>query len=75
MNVLYMTERCPWCHKAADWFEENNISIEKKFVDSDSEAQKEFLSLNVGVGVPVVTINDTPMVGYDPSSWKSALGL
>jgi len=71
--LLFRTERCPWCHKAAEYFKEHHIEFKEIFVDKDQKAAHEMIKKSGQMGVPVIDIDGTIIVGYDVESIKKAL--
>ena len=73
--TVYSTPSCPWCHKATDFLKENNIKFEGKDVSSDEAARKEMTEKSGQMGVPVLDIDGTIIVGFDVVAIKKALNL
>ncbi len=59
MFDLFISETCPYCQKVIDYFEENNISYNKKYV---SEPDNLNMLLKLG-GVAQVPFLDDPQKG------------
>ena len=72
---IYTTQTCPWCKKTKEFLKENNIEYEEIDVTSNKDAQKEMIEKSGQMGVPVLDINGTIIVGYDPDKIKKALGM
>jgi glutaredoxin 3 len=73
--IVYSTEACPWCHKAKDFLKENNIEFEDKNVAEDEAAKNEMTEKSGQMGVPVIDIDGTIIVGFDQEAIKKALNL
>jgi len=73
--TVYSTPVCPWCHKAKDFLKENNIEFEDKDVSSDEAAKNEMTEKSGQMGVPVLDIDGTIIVGFDVEAIKKALNL
>lgn len=73
--VLYGTKTCPWCDKAEAFLKENNVKFEKKNVGEDSAARSEMLDKSGQLGVPVIDVEGTIIVGFDREKLKKSLGL
>lgn len=73
--TVYATHTCGFCHALTDWLNDNKIDHEVKMVDSDMEAQKEFLERINGnfQGVPVTFIKDKMILGFDRNAIKMIL--
>lgn len=76
VNVtVYSTPTCPWCVKAKDFLKENKIEFEDKDVSSDEEARNAMIEKSGQMGVPVLDIDGTVIVGFDQEGIKKALKL
>jgi glutaredoxin-like YruB-family protein len=73
--TIYSTPTCHFCHIAKDFFTANNIAYTEYNVASDIEKRKEMLSKSGQMGVPVITIDDELIVGFDKPKISKALGL
>lgn len=73
--TVYSTPTCPWCHKAKDFLKANNIEFEDKDVSSDEAARNEMQEKSGQLGVPVLDIDGTIIVGFDQEAIKKALNL
>ena len=73
--IVYSTEACPWCRVAKDFLKENNIEFESKDVAEDEAARNELLEKSGRMGVPVLDIDGTIIVGFDQEAIEKALGL
>lgn len=73
--IVYSTEQCPWCTVAKDFLKENNIEFETKDIATDEVARNEILEKTGRMGVPVLDIDGTVIVGFDQEAIKKALDL
>ena len=73
--TIYSTPNCPYCHKAKDFLKENNITFKDIDVSTDKKAAAEMVEKSGQMGVPVIDINGTIIVGYDLPKIKKALGM
>ena len=73
--TVYSTPVCPWCHKAKDFLKANNIEFEDKDVSTDDAARNEMQEKSGQLGVPVLDIDGTVIVGFDQEAIKKALNL
>lgn len=74
-TIVYSTETCPWCHVAKDFLKDNNIEFEAKDVAKDESARAELIEKTGQLGVPVLDIDGTVIVGFDKAAIKKALDL
>ena len=72
---IYSTPTCPFCMKAKEFFKENNIEFENIDVAGNQEAANEMIEKSGQMGVPVIDIGGTIIVGFDQPKVKTALGM
>lgn len=72
---VYSTPTCPYCFMAKDFLKENNIPFEDINVAEDHDAAHEMVEKSGQMGVPVIDINGTIIVGFDREGIKKALGI
>lgn len=72
---VYSTSTWPWCVKVKDYLKEKNVDFEDVNVGVDREAAMEMVSKSGQMGVPVLDINGTIIVGFDVEGINEALGL
>lgn len=69
MVTVYSTPTCPYCHKAMDYFKENNIEFKEVDVANDAEAADEMVRKSGQMGVPVILVptddGEEVVVGFD----------
>jgi len=63
--IIYTTPTCQFCKMAKAFFAERGITYEEKDVASDLAARKEMVDKSGQLGVPVITIGDNIVVGFD----------
>ncbi|MBU2634105.1 MAG: glutaredoxin family protein [Nanoarchaeota archaeon] len=73
MIKIYSTPTCPHCVHAKDYLKEKNIEFEYIDVSKDKEAAKEMVEKSGQMGVPVLDINGTIIVGFDKEAIDKAL--
>ena len=73
--VIYSTPTCHFCALAKEYFAQNNIPYENYDVLSDLQKRSEMLDKSGQMGVPVITIDDQVIVGFDKPKIATALGL
>ena len=71
--TIYSTPTCHFCHMAKDYFNENNIAYTEHNVASDLEQRKVMLDKSGQMGVPVITIGDDLIVGFDQAKIEELL--
>lgn len=73
--TIYTTNICPWCVKAKEFFKENNISYTEKNVQEKPDLANELLEKSGQMSVPVITIDDKVLIGFNKERIKKALSL
>ncbi len=73
--TIYSTPTCHFCHMAKDFFTANNVQFTDYNVATDLEKRKEMMEKSGQMGVPVITIGDELIVGYDKERIASTLGI
>ena len=70
---VYSTPSCPWCVKAKDYFKSKGIKYREFDVAKDQKAREEMIEKSGQMGVPVIDIDGTIIVGYDKDAIDEAL--
>jgi len=73
--TIYTTPTCHFCHMAKDFFEEENVSFEEVDVSKSREKAMEMIELSGQQGVPVISIGDAVIVGFDEEQIRQELNL
>ena len=73
--IVYSKPSCPYFHMAKEFFTANNIKYQDINVASDHKAAQEMIKKSGQMGVPVIDIDGTIIVGFDKPAVKKALGL
>jgi len=73
--IVYSTPTCPYCHAAKEFLKENKIEYQDIDVSKDQAKAQEMIEKSGQMGVPVLDINGTIIVGYDKEAIKKALKL
>lgn len=63
--TVYSTPTCVYCRMAEQYFKENNIVYTEKDVAEDLDARKEMVEKSGQLGVPVIDIDGTIIVGFN----------
>lgn len=71
--TVYTTPTCPWCGKLKDFLDEEGIPYNEVNVAEDVQGAKEMIEKTGQRGVPVTTIGDQVVIGYDPEGIKRLL--
>ena len=73
--VVYSTPTCPYCTRAKKFLEDNNIKFENIDVGSNPDRAQEMVDKSGQMGVPVVDVDGSIIVGFDKEAISKALGI
>jgi len=73
--IVYSTPTCPYCDLAKRYLREKGIEYIDYNVAADQEKAKEMYMKSGQLGVPVLDINGTIIVGFNKAAIDKALGL
>jgi len=71
--IVYSTPTCPFCHKAKEYLTEKSVKFEDVNVAEDTARQQEMIEKSGQMGVPVLDVNGTIIVGFDKAKIDAAL--
>ncbi len=72
---IYTTKTCSYCNLAKEFFKANNAKYQEIDVGSDRTAAMEMIHKSGQMGVPVIDVDGTIIVGYDKEALKKALKM
>lgn len=72
--VLYATSWCGACKKAKAFLDRRGVAYTEYDVERSAEGRRQFQALG-GRGVPLMVIDGTTVIGYNPGEMKRLLGL
>ncbi len=73
--ILFSSGSCPWCSRAKSYLRQKGIRVKEVRVDKDPDAAKDVVRMTGQMGVPVLLIGTTKIVGFDKSRIDRLLGL
>lgn len=73
--TIYSTPTCHFCGMAKEFFKANNIAYTEHDVGANIAQRKEMIDKSGQMGVPVITVGDKLVVGFDEEELRSLLGL
>jgi len=73
--AMYTTPTCQYCHMAKDFFAANDITVEEYDVAADEEKRNAMVEKSGQMGVPVIDIEGTIIIGFDEPKIKELLGM
>lgn len=73
--TVYSTPTCPYCKMAKEYMTEMKIEFSDIDVSSDQDAAAKMVELSGQMGVPVITVDEKVIIGFDKDELKTALGI
>ncbi len=73
--VIYSTDSCGYCKLAKEYFTNNNVAFEEYNVGHDLERRQEMLSKSGQMGVPVITVDEDVVVGFNKGKLAELLQI
>lgn len=73
--TIYSTPTCHFCHAAKDFFTENKIAFIDHNVGTDLAKRQEMIQKSGQMGVPVITIGEKVIVGFDEDTLREVLAV
>jgi len=73
--IVYSTSWCPWCTRVKDFLRQNNIPFKDVNVENNPLAAQEMVEKSGQMGVPVIDIDGTIIVGFNEPEIRKALKL
>ena len=73
--TVYSTSTCPFCIRAKQFLKDNNIQFQEIDVSSDQAKAQEMINRSGQMGVPVIDVDGTIVVGFDKDKIREALKL
>ncbi len=71
---IYSTPTCTYCEAAKEYFTQNGVQYTEFDVAADEAKRAEMVEKSGQMGVPVIDIEGTIVVGFDEPKIKEALG-
>lgn len=72
---VYSTPTCVYCNMAKNFFKANGFEYKDFNVATDLEKRKEMIDKTGQMGVPVITIGNDVVVGFDEGKIRTLLGV
>jgi glutaredoxin-like YruB-family protein len=64
---IYSTSTCHYCNLAKEYFKAHNVPYVEYNVGTDAAKRQEMIDMTHQLGVPVIVVGDTAMVGFQES--------
>jgi len=72
--TVYSTKNCPYCRMAKAFLEKQGVPYTSIDVGADAAAAKKMIDLSGQRGVPVITVDDEVIVGFDSERLNELFG-
>jgi glutaredoxin-like YruB-family protein len=73
--IVFSTPSCSFCNQAKRYFKEKNIRFTDVDVSRDQSAARDMMRRTGQMGVPVILINNKPIVGFDRPKINQLLNI
>ncbi len=73
--IVFTTPTCTYCNSAKRYFREKNIRFTEIDVSRDMRAAADMQRRTGQMGVPVILINNRPIIGFDVNKINSLLNI
>ncbi len=73
--TIYTTPTCVYCKMAKAFFAQHNVSYNEKNVATDLAAREEMVNKSHQLGVPVIDVDNSIVVGFDQRTLEQLLGI
>lgn len=73
--IIFTTPTCSFCNAAKRYFREKNIRFTEVDVSRDQKAAMDMYRRTGQMGVPVILINNRPIVGFDVNKINQYLSI
>lgn len=73
--IIFTTPTCSFCKAAKRYFREKNIRFTEVDVSRDQKAAMDMYRRTGQMGVPVILINNRPIVGFDVNKINQMLNI
>ncbi len=73
--IIFTTPTCSFCNAAKRYFREKKIKFKDVDVSRDQRAAMDMMRRTGQSGVPVILINNRPIVGFDKAKINRLLGI
>jgi alkyl hydroperoxide reductase subunit F len=72
--TVYFTQGCPYCRMVKAFLEKHGVEYNAVDVGADKEAAKKMVEISGQYGVPVTTVDDEVIVGFDSQRLNELFG-
>jgi Alkyl hydroperoxide reductase, large subunit len=72
--TIYTTQNCPYCRMTKAFLDKHGVEYVSFDVGTDKEAAKKMVDISGQLGVPVITVDDEVIVGFDAQRLNELFG-
>lgn len=73
--TIYSTPSCHYCNEAKAYFAENGVKYKEVNVAANAEERAKLIKMSGQMGVPVITIGEFMVIGFNKSRLDEILNL
>ncbi len=73
--TIYTTPSCHFCHMSKEFFQANGVAYTEVDVAADAAKRAEMVEKSGQMGVPVITIGEEMVIGFDKRRLSELLGI
>lgn len=73
--VVFSTPQCPWCSKVKTYLKKQGYRFKDVDISRDTKAAQDVVRKTGQTGVPVILINNRPIVGFNKKEIDRMLGI
>lgn len=73
--TIYSTPTCTYCRHAKEFLKEKGIQFEEHDVSADALRRTEMIDMSGQMGVPVITIDNDLVIGFNKPVIAKLLGI
>lgn len=73
--TIYSTPNCTYCKMTKEYLTDHGVAFTEIDVAADAAKRAEMIEISEQMGVPVTTIDDNVVVGFDKDMIASLLGI
>ena len=71
--IVYSTPTCPFCRQVKEYLKEKGVEFTDFNAAADAEARKEMVRKSSQMGVPVIDVDGTIVVGFNRTRLEELL--
>ncbi len=73
--IVFSTPTCTYCNQAKRFLREHNVRFTDVDVSRDERAARDLQRRTGQIGVPVILVNNRPIVGFDKPTLMQLLNI